>query len=54
MEPSSKKRYAETYDEYVAKYKKENRPKTKDDTFTPGAVYYCVKEWVLNTYPDLY
>lgn len=50
MRASRTQRSQETYEEYVEKYV--NHPKTKDDTFTPPAVYDCVKKWVLENYPQ--
>ena len=36
----------ETYEEFVAKFKK-NAPKTTDDCYTPQPVYEVVKEYAL-------
>lgn len=38
------------YDDYVAKFKDDNRPKTTDDTFTPPRIYKVVREWVVKKY----
>ena len=50
MNPSHTQRSQESYEAYVEKYV--NPPKTKDDSFTPPAVFDCVKKWVFEKYPQ--
>lgn len=39
-----------TYDEWLAKFDDNNKPKTSDDTFTPPAIYEIVKNYAIKKY----
>ena len=39
-----------TYDEWLAKFDENNKPKTSDDTFTPKEIYEAVKTYAVAKY----
>lgn len=42
--------YGETYEEFISKFREENKPRTTDDVMTPWPVYCAVRDYVIKKF----